>query len=188
MATFIYSGAMQYMALNLITGGASLIATALATVMVNLRYAFYGISLIDKYKNAGNLKAYMIFTLTAEGYSIVLSDKSNLREEDKIETYFYVSLFSHLYWIIGCVLGSLVGNLLPFSIEGIEFALTALFIIVFVEQWLTTKNHLHALIGISSSILCLLIFGKDNFLIPAMLLITLAVTLLKFLRKEQSYE
>lgn len=180
MATFIYAGSMQYVAINLITGGASLITTALTTLMVNARYLFYGVSMIEKYKNAGRKKFYMIFTLTDEGYSLICNDKSELNEKDKVETYFYISLFSHIYWIIGCVLGSVLGNFIPFSVEGIDFALTALFVVVFVEQWLTTKNHIYAISGVISSVICLLIFGKENFLIPTMILITVVVTILKF--------
>lgn len=174
MGLFIYAGSMQYVAIDLLTGGASLIAAALTTLMVNARHLFYGISMIDKYKSVGKAKPYMIFALTDETYSLVVSDKSN----DK-KLYFLVSLFNHCYWVIGCTLGGIIGSLLTFNTEGIDFALTALFVTVLTEQWLTSKNHLSAIIGGCSTVFCLLIFGKDVFLIPSMVLITVLLTLLK---------
>ena len=174
MGLFIYAGSMQYVAIDLLTGGASLLATALTTLMVNARHLFYGISMIDKYKDAGKAKPYMIFALTDETYSLVVSEESN----DK-KLYFLISLFNHCYWIVGCTLGGIVGSLLTFNTQGIDFALTALFVTVFVEQWLTTKNHLSAILGVVSTVVCLIIFGSQYFLIPSMLLITLLLTVLK---------
>ena len=175
MGLFIYAGSMQYVAIDLLTGGASLISAAFTTLMVNARHLFYGVSMIDKYKKCGKSKPYMIFALTDETYSLVVSDKT----DDK-KLYFYISLFNHCYWVIGCTLGGLIGLIIPFSTEGIDFALTALFVTVFVEQWLTTKNHLSAIIGVVSTFVCLLIFGSKYFLIPSMAVITLLLT---FLRK-----
>jgi 4-azaleucine resistance transporter AzlC len=174
MGLLIYAGSMQYVAIDLLTGGASLIATALTTLMVNARHLFYGISMIDKYKNTGKVKPYLIFALTDETYSLVVSDNTN----DK-KLYFLVSLFNHCYWVAGCTLGAVIGSLITFNTTGIDFALTALFVTVFVEQWLTTKNHLSALIGVSATVFCLIIFGSGYFLIPSMVLITVLLTLLK---------
>lgn len=174
MGLFIYAGSMQYVAIDLLTGGASLISTALTTLMVNARHLFYGISMIDKYKGAGKKKPYMIFALTDETYSLVVSDNSG----DK-KLYFLISLFNHVYWITGCTLGGLIGSVISFNTEGIDFALTALFVTVFVEQWLTTKNHLSAMIGVATTTLCLVIFGSGYFLIPSMIIITVLLTLLK---------
>ena len=174
MGLFIYAGSMQYVAIDLLTGGASLISAAFTTLMVNARHLFYGVSMIDKYKNCGKTKPYMIYSLTDETYSLVVSDKT----EDK-KLYFYISLFNHCYWVIGCTLGGLIGLIIPFSTEGIDFALTALFVTVFVEQWLTTKNHLSAIIGIVSTFVCLLIFGSEYFLIPSMAVITLLLTVFR---------
>ena len=171
---FIYAGSMQYVAIDLLTGGASLISAALTTLMVNARHLFYGISMIDKYKSAGKAKPYMIFALTDETYSLVVSEKSN----DK-RLYFLVSLFNHVYWVVGCTLGAVIGSLITFNTEGIDFALTALFVTVFTEQWLTTKNHLSAVIGVGSTVVCLLIFGSQYFLIPSMAIITILLTLFR---------
>lgn len=174
MGLFIYAGSMQFVAIDLLAGGASLIATALTTLMVNARHLFYGISMIDKYKNLGRKKPYMIFALTDETYSLVVSDESN----DK-KLYFLISLFNHVYWVTGCTIGGAVGSMLNFNTEGVDFVLTALFVTIFVEQWLTTKNHLSAIIGLSATALCLIVFGKECFLIPSMVLITVLLTVFR---------
>ena len=174
MSTFIYAGSMQYVGINLISGGASVITTVLTTVMVNARHLFYSISMIDKYKNAGKFKPYMIFALTDETYSLLCEDK-----ETDNGYRFFVSLFNHSYWVIGSVLGSLLGAVLPFSTAGIEFSMTALFIASFTEQWITTKDHVPALTGLLCTLVCLALLGADNFLIPSMLLITLVLTLIR---------
>lgn len=170
MSAGIYAGSMQYVAIDLLTGGVSLITAALTTLAVNARHLFYSISMIDKYKNQKK-KNFLIFTLTDETYSLVCSDVAE-KSGDASTYYFYVSLFDYLYWITGSMIGSILGSVLPISTEGIDFALTALFLTVFVEQWLSTKNHLAAITGVMVSVLCLVIFGSDNFLIPAMILIT----------------
>jgi len=176
MSVFIYAGSMQYVAIDLISGGAGLIVTALTTLAVNARHLFYGISMVNKYKNVPK-KPFLIFTLTDETYSLVCRENKDV--ENKENYYFWVSLFNYSYWVTGSVLGSLIGAVLPFSTEGIDFALTALFITVFVEQWLSTKDHLSAIIGVGASVFCLVVFGSEGFLIPAMLLITALLTLTK---------
>ncbi|MBO5129463.1 MAG: AzlC family ABC transporter permease [Oscillospiraceae bacterium] len=182
MSGLIYAGSMQYLAVDLIAGGAGLITAALTTLMVNARHLFYGVSMIDKYKNTGKFKPYLIFALTDETYSL---NCGNLPAgvEDGPGYYFLVSILNQCYWILGSALGSMIGSVLPFSSEGIDFSLTALFVTVFVEQWKSTKDHLPALIGAAASVLCLVIFGMDNFLIPAMILITLALTAIR--KKEE---
>lgn len=182
MSVFIYAGSMQFVALDLLTGGASLIAVALTTLMVNARHLFYGISMVDKYRNTGAKKPYLIFALTDETYSLVCNDGTVKDIENKNGYYFLVSLFDQIYWVSGCVIGSLLGSVIPFNTEGIDFALTALFITVFVEQWLDSKKHSPALIGVGASVVCLLIFGRDSFLIPSMIIIT---ALLIIIRKRE---
>ena len=178
MAVFVYAGSMQYAAVNLITGGASLITTALTTLFVNARHLFYGISMLEKYKGAGAKKPYLIFALTDETYSHLCGDDYP-EDMNKDKYQFFVSLFNHIYWIIGCALGSIIGLAIPFNTAGIDFCMTALFVTIFIEQWLSTKEHLPALIGLLSSVICLVIFGKDAFLIPSMVLITLLLILFK---------
>ena len=178
MAVFMFAGSGQYLAVNLLADGASLLTTAIATLLVNARHLFYGISLLNTYKGMGIKKLYMIFGLTDETYSLV-SHNNNLPDEDRREYCFWVTLFDQMYWIAGCVLGSLTGALLPINFEGIEFVLTALFVTMFVEQWLSTKNHIPALIGVCSTIISLLLFGSEIFLIPAMIMIATLLILSK---------
>lgn len=175
MSVFIYAGSMQYVAVSLLTGGASLITTALTTLMVNARHLFYGISMVDTYKGAGRMKPYLIFALTDETYSLV-SQNQIPGDTDRHRYCFLVSLFDQIYWVVGSALGSLVGAMIPLNYEGIDFVLTALFVTIFVEQWLSAKKHLPALIGVASTVLCLLVFGSEVFLIPSMVLIAILLT------------
>ena len=175
MALTMFAGSGQYLAVSLIADHASLISVAIATFLVNARHIFYGISLLTPYKGAGKKKTYMIFGLTDETYSLVTQNEPP--EGMTRHTYcFLVTLFNHIYWIIGCSLGNLM-SLLPISFEGVEFVLTALFVTMFVEQWLSHKNHLPAIIGVGSTLLCLLIFGQNIFLIPSMVMIALLLTI-----------
>lgn len=187
MSLFIYAGSMQYLTVSLLTGGAGLLTAALTTVVVNARHLFYGISMVDAYKGAGRKKPYMIFALTDETYSLV--SQNQVPNGISRHSYcFLVSAFDHIYWVAGTALGSLTGTLLPINYEGIEFALTALFVTIFVEQWLSTKEHLPAAIGTVSTLLCLLVFGKDIFLIPSMVIIALSLTLTRKTGRRASYD
>ena len=171
MSGFIYAGSMQYLAIDLLCGGASLLTTAVTTLMVNARHLFYGISMVERYADTGKKKPYLIFALTDETYSLVCSEESVKGIKEPKEYYFLVSIFNQSYWVAGSVIGSLLGNIIPFNVEGIDFALTALFVTIFVEQWLTTEEHRPALVGIVSSVACLILFGADKFLIPTMIII-----------------
>ena len=178
MSFTIYAGSMQYVAVSLLSSGASLISAALTTLMVNARHLFYGVSMIDKYKDAGKKKPYLIFALTDETYSLLCGDDYP-EGEDKHWYSFFVSLFNQCYWVIGSIIGSILGSLITFNTAGIDFSMTALFVTVFVEQWLTAKNHLPAIAGLFCSIACLMIFGPDSFLIPTMISITIVLSLCK---------
>ncbi|MBR6707987.1 MAG: AzlC family ABC transporter permease [Clostridia bacterium] len=178
MSLFIYAGSMQYVGVGLLAGGASVLSAILTTVMVNARHLFYSISIIETYKDAGKYKPYMIFSLTDETYSL-LCDGTAPEGCDANRYRFLVTLFNHCYWMTGSVLGSLLGAVLPFSTAGIEFSMTALFIASFTEQWMSTHDHIPALIGLLSTFVCLLLFGSERFLIPAMILMTLTLSLLK---------
>ena len=179
MSLIIYAGSMQYAAVGLLAGGASLISVALTTLMVNARHLFYGISMLEKYKNMGKRKPSISFALTDETYSLLCNSNPDIPEEEQKDYYFFVSLFNHIYWISGSVLGAVVGSLVQFNSKGIDFALTALFITIFVEQWLSAKKHMPAIIGVAVSVVCLILFGSSNFLIPAMLVILLLLCLYK---------
>ena len=169
MSGLIYAGSMQFVLIDLICGGAGLLTAAITTLLVNARHLFYSISMVEKYKGAGARKPYMIFALTDETYSLVCGDAP--AGVKRHAYYFAVSLINQIWWVSGSVLGTVLGAALHINTEGIDFALTALFLTVFVEQWLTTKNHLPAIIGVAASVVALLIFGPDSFLIPAMVAI-----------------
>lgn len=178
MSAFIYAGSMQYVGVGLLTGGAGIVTTAITTVMINARHLFYSISMIDRYKDAGRYKPYLIFALTDETYSLLCDGQTPAGEDPGLYR-FLVSLFNQCYWVAGSVMGNLIGSVLPFSTAGIEFSMTALFAASFTEQWLTAKDHLPALTGVLCALVCLILFGPENFLIPAMLAITLVLTLLR---------
>ena len=177
MSGFIYAGSMQYVAVSLMTGGASLLVTALTTLMVNARHIFYGISMVDAYKGAPK-KPYLIFALTDETYSLV-SREQVAQDPDRHRYCLLVSLFDQIYWVAGSLLGSLAGALIPINYEGIDFVLTALFVTIFVEQWLSTRDHRPAIIGVAATTICLLLFGADIFLIPSMAAIAALLIMMK---------
>ncbi len=182
MSLLIYAGSMQYVGVELLATGAGLVTAALSTLLINARHLFYGISMVDRYKGAGRKKPYLIFALTDETFSLV--SREELPQGADRHTYcFLVSVLDQSYWVAGSVAGAVAGALLPVNFRGIEFVLTALFVTIFVEQWLTRKNHTPAVVGVGVTAACLLIFGSRTFLVPAMLVIT--AVLLGLSRKER---
>ena len=175
MSIFIYAGSMQYVAIDLLTGGASLITTALMTVAVNIRHLFYGISMVERYQNTRPCKPYLIFALTDETYSLVCSGE--VPEGISWKWYcFFLSLLNQCYWVAGSAAGSVFGSFGGFSTEGIDFSMTALFLVVFLEQWKSTKDHASAVLGVFVSFVCLILFGPDGFLIPSLIMIPVLLT------------
>lgn len=172
MSMFIFAGSMEFVTVNLLSLAFDPIAAFLLTLMVNARHIFYGISMLEKYKNCGIKKFYLIFGMCDESFSIN-SSVTPPPGVDKGWFMFWVTLFNHLYWVTGATLGGLLGYVIHFDTKGIEFIMTALFIVMFLNQWEETKNHLPAMIGITCSAACLLLFGSQNFMIPAMLTIIL---------------
>ena len=185
MSAFIYAGSMQYVGVSLLAGGASIITTALTTFMVNARHLFYSIAMVDRYRNAGKYKPYLIFALTDETYTLLCDGKYPDGEDPDLYR-FLVSLFNQTYWVTGSVIGSMLGKALPFSTEGIEFSMAALFIASYTEQWLTTHDHVPAVTGIVATAVSLIVFGPEWFLIPAMVIITVVLTLIRGRREARS--
>ena len=178
MSLAVYAGSMQYVGVSLIAGGASVLTVALTTLMVNARHLFYSISMYDLYKNTGKCRNVLIFTLTDETYSLLCG--GSVPENTDPDRYrLAVSLLNYGYWAAGSLLGGLLGQVLPFDTTGIEFSMTALFVTVFVDQWRGTREHRPALLGVGLTLACLLLFGRELFLIPSMVLITLALALLR---------
>lgn len=178
MSLFIYAGSMQYVTIDLLAGGASLVSAALMTLMVNARHLFYGISMIERYRDTGAYKPYLMFALTDETYSLVCSGDVPEGVDQK-KYFFLVSLFNQVYWITGSLAGALIGSLISFNTAGIDFSMTALFLVVFVNQWRSTKNHVSALTGVLASLACLFVFGPERFIIPAMAVITLLLIIFR---------
>lgn len=178
MSLFIYAGSMQYVTIDLLAGGASLVSAALMTLMVNARHLFYGISMIERYRDTGAYKPYLMFALTDETYSLVCSGDVPEGVDQK-KYFFLVSLFNQVYWITGSLAGALIGSLISFNTAGIDFSMTALFLVVFVNQWRSTKNHVSALTGVLASLACLFVFGPERFIIPAMAVITLLLMIFR---------
>lgn len=166
----VYTGAFQFVLITFLSSGASLITVGLTALFMNSRQTFYSLSFVKDFKNMGKRMLYMIHTMTDETYAVNCT--LDMPEKEKQDTMFYVALFSRFYWMIGTVLGSVVGQLIPFELEGIDFCMTALFVIIFIDQWEKTKNHKPALIGIVISIICLILFGKQNFMMITFILIS----------------
>lgn len=177
-SVFIYAGSMQFVTVALLSSGFDLPGAFLMTLMVNARHLFYGISFLQKYRNMGLIKPYLIFALKDETFSL-LCDAEPPKGIPSKWFYFYISLLDHLYWITGSLIGGILGGLLSFDTKGLEFVLTALFVVIFINQWKATKNHIPAIVGLVSAIICRLIFGATDFIIPSMLVILLSVTALR---------
>ncbi len=176
MSLTIYAGSMQYVAIDLLTSGASLVAAALMTIMVNFRHIFYSITMLEQYKKTGKKKPYLIASLTDETFSLVCAP--NIPSDiDKNAYFLFVSIINQASWVGGSIVGGIIGSSIEINTAGIDFAMTALFVVIFVEQWEKAKNHIPALSGVIISVVCLLIFGSENFLIPAMISITIALFL-----------
>lgn len=178
MSVFVFAGALQYVGASLLAGGASLISVALTSFVINARHLFYGITMIRHYKGSGAKLPYLIHGLTDETYSLVCTGE--VPEGFSRHGYFLmVSLFDQVYWVLGSVIGAVIGSLITTDLSGIDFSMTALFVTVVVEQWIKEKEHRPAIIGLISSIACLLIFGADNFIIPDMIGITILLTVFR---------
>lgn len=185
MSLLIFAGSMEFVAANLLLVAFNPINALFLTLMVNARHLFYGISMLDKFKEVGKKKLYLIFGLCDESFSIncTVDVPKNV---DKGWFMFFVTLFNHLYWVLGATLGGILGSYVNFNTEGLEFVMTALFVVIFIEQWMKEKKHHSALTGLGLSALSLIVFGGDYFIIPAMIAILGVLTLLrKPLEKEE---
>ena len=178
ISIFVYAGSLQYLGVTMLAAAVHPVTALVMSLMLNARHLFYGISMLQRYKNTGTAKPYLIFALTDETYSIVCS--GDVPEGvDQNRYYLFASLFDQVYWVAGSVVGTLLGSVIPFDTTGIDFSMTALFLVVMVEQWRSSKDHTSALVGLGVSLVCLAVFGSSNFLIPSMLGITAVLTLLR---------
>lgn len=176
MSTCVFAGSMQFVAVTLLTAAFNPLYAFLLTLMVNARHLFYGIAMLGKYKGTGKAKPYLIFALCDETFSILCSAEPPAGVS-RTRFMLFVALLDQAYWVLGSLLGGIAGQFIPFNTEGLDFALTALFVVILVNQWKSTTRHAPVLIGLGCSVLALLLFGPDNFLIPAMALIGVVLTL-----------
>ena len=178
MSVTIFAGSMEFVAASLMVTAFDPLNALVLSLMVNARHLFYGISMIDKFRGVGKKKYYLIFGMCDETFSINCT--AQLPEDvDRGWFMFYVTLLNQIYWFAGATLGGLLGGLIPFSTEGIEFVLVALFVVIFLDQWMKSKKHTPALIGLAASVACLVVFGATQFILPAMALILVVLTLLR---------
>ena len=178
MSLFIFAGSMEFVAVNLLLGAFDPLQALAMTLMINARHLFYGISMLDRYRGQGWKKIYLIFGMCDESFSINYTAEI---PEDVDSGWFmlFVTLLNHFYWFFGATLGGVFGSFIHFNTEGLAFVMTAMFVVIFLEQWMKEKKHISAVVGILLSLLCLTAFGADNFVIPAMLAIFVSLTLLQ---------
>lgn len=178
MSLTIFAGSVEFVAVNMLMGAFNPMQALAMTLMINARHLFYGISMLDKYKGTGWKKFYLIFGMCDESFSINYTAEIP-GDVDKGWFMFFVTLLNHFYWFSGATLGGLFGALIHFNTEGLDFVMTAMFVVIFMEQWMKDRKHTSALLGLGLSALCLIAFGADHFIIPAMAAILVVLTLLR---------
>ena len=178
MSLTIYAGSGQYLGVTLLATAASLGTVALMTLLINLRHMVYGLSMLEKFRGMGKRKPYMIFSLTDETYALISGTKAP-EGVDPRKFYFSIAVLDHLYWIAGSVIGAVAGAVLPIDTTGVDFAMTALFVVIAVEQWESVKQHLPALLGFGVTLVSLLIVGAENMLPPALVVMVGLLLLLR---------
>lgn len=178
MSIIIYSGTVQFVVVAFLLGTFDPVNALALTLMINARYLFYGISMLEKYRIKGIRRFFLIFGMSDETFSINIG--ANIPEDvDHGWFMFFVTLLNYIYWVTGSTIGGLFGELIEFNTKGLEFAMTSMFIVIFLEQWLKEENHKSSLLGLGVSLLCLIIFGKSNFIIPSMIVIILLLSFKK---------
>ena len=178
MSLTIFGGSLEFVAVSMLLSAFAPVQTLVVALMLQARHLFYGIAMLDKFKGTGWKKVYLIFGMCDESFSINCSAEIPTGI-DRGWFMFFVTLFNQIYWVTGATLGGLLGALIPFNTEGLDFAMTAMFVVIFLDQWRKEKGHAASLIGLGASLVCLLIFGADNFLLPAMACILAFLTLLR---------
>ncbi len=178
MSMIIFGGSLEFVAVTMLLSPFAPVQTLLLALMIQARHLFYGIAMLDRFKGLGWKKAYLIFGMCDETFSINYT--AEIPEDvDRGWFMFFVTLLNQFYWVSSATVGGLIGSLLHFDTTGLEFVMTAMFVVIFLEQWLKEKKHITALIGLVSAVACRLGFGADNFMIPTMLCIVAGLTLLQ---------
>lgn len=186
MSLIIFGGSLEFVAVEMLLSPFAPVQVFIMTLLIQARHLFYGISMLDKFKGMGWKKYYLIFGMCDETFSINYT--AEIPEDvDKGWFMFFVTALNHFYWFSGATLGGLIGSHLHFSTEGISFVMTAMFVVIFLEQWLKEKRHTAAYIGLGASVVCLLIFGPDSFMIPTMIaILALLAALRRPIEKEEA--
>ena len=171
-SVFVFAGSMEFVLVSLLLGVFDPLSAVLMTLMINARHLFYGISMLEKYKGTGGFKPYLVFGLCDESFSINCT--AEVPEGiNKKYFMFFVTLLNQVYWVIGSTVGGIIGSAISFETRGIEFVMTAMFVVIFLEQWLKNKGHISQIAGLIISVGCLLLFGADSFIIPSMVAIVI---------------
>ena len=178
MSLTIFGGSLEFVAVSMLLGSFAPLQTLMMALVLQARHLFYGVTMLEKYRGLGWKKFYLIFGLCDETFSINCS--AEIPEGvDRGWFYFFVTLLNHFYWVSGSTIGGIVGSLLQFDTEGIGFVMTAMFTVIFLEQWLKEKRHDSSLLGLGLSALCLVLFGADSFIIPSMICLLVLLTALR---------
>lgn len=178
MSVTIFAGSVEFVTVNLLLGAFNPLQAFAMALMINARHLFYGISMLEKYRGYGWKSFYLIFGMCDESFSINYTADIP-RGVDKGWFMFFVTLLNHFYWFFGATLGGIFGSLIHFDTEGLDFVMTAMFVVIFMEQWLKEKNHTSSILGLLLSLICLCAFGAENFIIPTMLAILAVLTLIR---------
>ena len=167
MSLTIFGGSLEFVAVEMLLSSFAPLQTLVMALMIQARHLFYGIAMLDRFKGTGWKKIYLIFGMCDESFSINYS-AAIPEGVDRGWFMFFVTLLNHFYWFSGAALGGIAGSLISFNLEGLDFVMTAMFVVIFLEQWLKEKRHNTALIGLAVSVVCLSVFGADSFLLPTM--------------------
>lgn len=178
MSMAIFAGSMEFVTVDLLLGMFHPMSALILALMVNACHLFYGISMLDKYKNVGKKRWYLIFGMCDESFSINCTTEVPAGV-DRGWFYFFVTLLNQCYWVCGAAIGGICGSLISFETEGLDFVMTALLVVIFLEQWMKEKDHTSGVIGIVLTVICLVVFGNKNFIIPSMLGILGVLTLMR---------
>lgn len=178
MSIVIFGGSLEFVAVSMLLSSFAPVQTLIMALMIQARHLFYGISMLDKFKGLGWKRGYLIYGMCDESFSINYTAEIP-DDVDKGWFYFWVTFLNQLYWVSGSVIGAMVGNLFRFDTEGLDFVMTAMFVVIFIEQWLKEKQHISAWIGFAASVGCLFVFGADNFMVPTMVCILACLTFWK---------
>lgn len=186
MSMLIYGGSLEFVAVEMLLSPFAPLQVFIMALLIQARHLFYGLSMLDKFRGTGWKKFYLIYGMCDETFSVNYT--ADIPEDvDRVWFMFFVTLLNQFYWVASATTGGIIGSLLKINTDGISFVMTAMFVVIFMDQWLKEDQHLSSLIGLGVSLICLLIFGADSFMIPTMITIVVLLTVLRHrLEKEEN--